>query len=112
MSRISIDLRDRVMRWARIIEENIPKVLAMRQEAMNNLAIEMREFTSEKKFSIIFYDDAIMEPCPECDYERGRVYQWLGYWYFMCMNCTHGMPDPVRVDWGKYGELNEEKRKE
>lgn len=109
--KIPIDLRERVGKWANIIEKNVGLIMYVRKPALDDLVKDMRDFTREDKFSIIFYDDAITEPCPKCDYEHGRVYQWLGRWYFMCINCAHGIPEPVLVDWGKYGKFNEDEKK-
>lgn len=108
---IPIDLKERVRKWANVVEVNAPLISQLRKEALGNLVVELREFAREGKFWIIFQDESLIEPCPKCDYERGRVYQWLGRWYFMCMNCALGMPEPKLVDWGKYGKLNEEDRK-
>ena len=109
--RISKELRKNVTRWANVIEYNQELLTFIRQPAMYDIVNEMRDFVKEDNFTIIFYNDTMIEPCPKCDYERGRIYQWLGRWYFMCINCAHGIPDPVLVDWGKYGELNKEEKK-
>ncbi len=111
-NRISVHLRDRVLIWADTIENNVGKIANIRKPALYNVISEMRNFIDEDKFTIMFYDDAKKEPCPKCNYELGRVYQWLGRWYFMCRNCAHGIPGPVLVDWGKYGDLNKERVKE
>lgn len=108
MKKISIDLKGKVMRWARIIEENMSLIASIRKPALDDLVKEMDEFTKKDRYTIIFYEDAKMEQCPKCDYGAGRIYQWLGRWYFMCINCAHGIPEPVLVDWGEYGKLNEE----
>lgn len=111
---ISMDLRNTVMKWVNVIEENVVTKQALGDlvnEVLEDLVGEMRDFAKEDKHSIIFYDDAKKEPCPRCNYEQARVYQWLGRWYFMCRNCAHGIPEPVLVDWGKYGDLNEEEKK-
>jgi hypothetical protein len=106
--RISKDLRKKVMEWTNTIEKNMGLIAAIRGPVLHDLVSEMNDFVKEDNFTVIFYNDAMIEPCPKCDYERGRVYQWLGRWYFMCINCAHGIPEPVLVDWGKYGELNKE----
>ena len=110
MKKISIDLRTKVERWANIVEENIGIILSMRKEPLEDLVKDMREFIKKDRYTIIFYEDAKMEQCPKCDYGAGRIYQWLGRWYFMCVNCAYGMPEPVLVDWGEYGKLNEKDR--
>lgn len=105
---IGIDLRDRVNKWAKRIEVSLGMLPCIKRDELIDLVGEMREFTSEDRYSVLFYDHALVEPCPECkdDHgQHGRRYQWLGRWYFMCRNCGVGIPEPVLMDdWGGYVE--------